>query len=114
MEPKPAYIANQANPPSLNRQAQQADQQPYQPSRTPYPSSSDRQAHPSALHVALSSTSGRTRCGVAHVRPMGQAPRVIPSQCAPVSHPEVSSRGKLRTMCGSRTGGWSLPCVMSD
>jgi hypothetical protein len=25
-----------------------------------------------------------------------------------------SSREKLRTMCGSRTGGWSLPCVMSD
>jgi hypothetical protein len=23
-------------------------------------------------------------------------------------------RGWLRTMCGSRTGGWSLPCVMSD
>jgi hypothetical protein len=23
------------------------------------------------------------------------------------------SRGRLRTMCGSRTGGWSLPCVMS-
>jgi hypothetical protein len=22
--------------------------------------------------------------------------------------------GKVRTMCGSRTGGWSLPCVMSD
>jgi hypothetical protein len=21
---------------------------------------------------------------------------------------------ELRTMCGSRTGGWSLPCVMSD
>jgi hypothetical protein len=21
---------------------------------------------------------------------------------------------KMRTMCGSRTGGWSLPCVMSD
>jgi hypothetical protein len=21
--------------------------------------------------------------------------------------------GRLRTMCGSRTGGWSLPCVMS-
>jgi hypothetical protein len=20
----------------------------------------------------------------------------------------------LRTMCGSKTGGWSLPCVMSD
>jgi hypothetical protein len=25
-----------------------------------------------------------------------------------------SSRGRLGTMCGSRTGGWSLPCVMSD
>jgi hypothetical protein len=25
-----------------------------------------------------------------------------------------SSRGGLRTMCGSRTGGWSLPGVMSD
>jgi hypothetical protein len=25
-----------------------------------------------------------------------------------------SSRGRLRTMCGSRTGGWSLPCAMSD
>jgi hypothetical protein len=23
-------------------------------------------------------------------------------------------RGDVRTMCGSRTGGWSLPCVMSD
>jgi hypothetical protein len=22
--------------------------------------------------------------------------------------------GNVRTMCGSRTGGWSLPCVMSD
>jgi hypothetical protein len=22
--------------------------------------------------------------------------------------------GYVRTMCGSRTGGWSLPCVMSD
>jgi hypothetical protein len=21
---------------------------------------------------------------------------------------------RLRTMCGSRTSGWSLPCVMSD
>jgi hypothetical protein len=23
-------------------------------------------------------------------------------------------KGEMRTMCGSRTGGWSLPCVMSD
>jgi hypothetical protein len=27
---------------------------------------------------------------------------------------EKSAASKLRTMCGSRTGGWSLPCVMSD
>jgi hypothetical protein len=25
----------------------------------------------------------------------------------------TETRG-MRTMCGSRTGGWSLPCVMSD
>jgi hypothetical protein len=25
-----------------------------------------------------------------------------------------SSTGRLRTMCGLRTSGWSLPCVMSD
>jgi hypothetical protein len=25
-----------------------------------------------------------------------------------------ANKDKLRTMCGSRTGGWSLPCVMSD
>jgi hypothetical protein len=29
--------------------------------------------------------------------------------------PITRSRAKkLRTMCGSRTGGWSLPCVMCD
>jgi hypothetical protein len=26
----------------------------------------------------------------------------------------VDSTAGLRTMCGSSTGGWSLPCVMSD
>jgi hypothetical protein len=26
----------------------------------------------------------------------------------------ISWKAKVRTMCGSRTGGWSLPCVMSD
>jgi hypothetical protein len=44
------------------------------------------------------------------------------------TYPEVGWAGQLgpagpgpfrpgsvvRTMCGSRTGGWSLPCVMSD
>jgi hypothetical protein len=37
----------------------------------------------------------------------------------PVRPPLQASGGQpiqppLRTMCGSRTGGWSLPCVMSD
>jgi hypothetical protein len=32
---------------------------------------------------------------------------------APPHHPS-STNGCLRTMCGSRTGGWSLPCVISD
>jgi hypothetical protein len=27
---------------------------------------------------------------------------------------EVGTKNTVRTMCGSRTGGWSLPCVMSD
>jgi hypothetical protein len=28
--------------------------------------------------------------------------------------PDESESENLRTMCGSRTSGWSLPCVMSD
>jgi hypothetical protein len=28
--------------------------------------------------------------------------------------PNSYFQGELRTMCGSRTGRWSLPCVMSD
>ena len=33
------------------------------------------------------------------------------SRCVLSMH---SSRGRLRAMCGSRAGGWSLPGVMSD
>jgi hypothetical protein len=29
-------------------------------------------------------------------------------------HVSASNSAVMRTMCGSRTGGWSLPCVMSD
>jgi hypothetical protein len=34
----------------------------------------------------------------------------------PAERPETTTSCglNLRTMCGSRTGGWSLPCVMSD
>jgi hypothetical protein len=37
-------------------------------------------------------------------------------QCVDVAQDlDPSPEGpKVRTMCGSRTGGWSLPCVMSD
>jgi hypothetical protein len=31
----------------------------------------------------------------------------------PIGVPRSRHEG-MRTMCGSRTGGWSLPCVMSD
>jgi hypothetical protein len=27
---------------------------------------------------------------------------------------DIKAHHDVRTMCGSRTGGWSLPCVMSD
>jgi hypothetical protein len=35
-------------------------------------------------------------------------------QCLLHTHRATSQSLSLRTMCGSRTGGWSLPCVMSD
>jgi hypothetical protein len=31
-----------------------------------------------------------------------------------VAAADVATAAPLRTMCGSRTGGWSLPCVMSN
>jgi hypothetical protein len=43
----------------------------------------------------------------------------VMSTCCGGCHILASTRmppatGQVRTMCGSRTGGWSLPCVMSD
>jgi hypothetical protein len=46
----------------------------------------------------------------------------ITRQCAQVELKNINifrkknhlCRSVVRTMCGSRTGGWSLPCVMSD
>jgi hypothetical protein len=39
----------------------------------------------------------------------------VPYPCSsPSSGDETSICVCMRTMCGSRTGGWSLPCVMSD
>jgi hypothetical protein len=37
----------------------------------------------------------------------------LPSRLLPML-PNVGTEKFVRTMCGSRTGGWSLPCVMSD
>jgi hypothetical protein len=31
-----------------------------------------------------------------------------------LSEGEIKVSDKMRTMCGSRTGGWSLSCVLSD
>jgi hypothetical protein len=47
-------------------------------------------------------TTGRS--GLHHHRPKG-ATLMVHSR---------KPTARLRTMCGSRTGGWSLPCVMSD
>jgi hypothetical protein len=43
------------------------------------------------------------------------APLVV-DYFATAARPSASAcrAAHLRTMCGSRTGGWSLPCVMSD
>jgi hypothetical protein len=57
--------------------------------------------------------------GVGKGRPWGADPRAV---CARGHQGEgTRARGgtgarrrNVRTMCGSRTGGWSLPCVMSD
>jgi hypothetical protein len=49
-----------------------------------------------------------------------QAPAVEsrpePSMTASAEEPAATQAKEeaLRTMCGSRTSGWSLPCVMSD
>jgi hypothetical protein len=39
---------------------------------------------------------------------------VILNNVAPPADLVLASTSPLRTMCGSRTGGWSLPGVMSD
>jgi hypothetical protein len=50
--------------------------------------------------------------------PMEEPPvpphRSTRSSAPPPYTPRYSAYGFMRTMCGSRTGGWSLPCVMSD
>jgi hypothetical protein len=49
-------------------------------------------------------------------RELANKDRYRPSRGVP--EPRLVPRGKgmvrVRIMCGSRTGGWSLPCVMSD
>jgi hypothetical protein len=37
-----------------------------------------------------------------------------PAPPSPEPTPVAREPSPVRTMCGSRTGGWSLPCVMSD
>jgi hypothetical protein len=45
----------------------------------------------------------------------GEDGGVVPrAEHVPTTSTTVVDGPSLRTMCGSRTGGWSLPCVMSD
>jgi hypothetical protein len=53
--------------------------------------------------------------GDGHVGELGQVQgKVGEGSFGPTAGRNRSSPRQLRTMCGSRTGGWSLPCVMSD
>jgi hypothetical protein len=86
---RPAPYLNTAIPPS----ARQPSRRPPLP---PPPVSSQLRSLPSpAGHPTLSPRTRRT------------------SQSRILSSERFSSPEPLRTMCGSRTGGWSLPCVMS-
>jgi hypothetical protein len=46
--------------------------------------------------------------------PMWECFVVIANDQANTANAPEAGNGEVRTMCGSRTGGWSLPCVMSD
>jgi hypothetical protein len=44
----------------------------------------------------------------------GLMAQLVLAKQATIDKPAKNRHRRLRTMCGSRTGGWSLPCVMSD
>jgi hypothetical protein len=77
---------------------------------------------PAALERTSASLEGRALLGQISALLEGQHLSNGSPSHSRVSTPRVSLRlaqgslpsTQVRTMCGSRTGGWSLPCVMSD
>jgi hypothetical protein len=87
------------------------------------PTSREKTATPTGAATATGAapTTSRTRditCFRCSIR--GHVARDCPNKCTLLirDNGEYSSASDseehVRTMCGSRTGGWSLPCVMSD
>jgi hypothetical protein len=60
------------------------------------------------LHLQYSAKSQSTPHCQSLITP-STGPQTLRSSTTP-----LMSALTMRTMCGSRTGGWSLPCVMSD
>jgi hypothetical protein len=66
----------------------------------------------------------QVRRGTLHMGPSRKERQIMARMAELLTREEIMEKqrsridclrdGDLRTMCGSRTGGWSLPCVMSD
>jgi hypothetical protein len=76
----------------------------------PFPKGSETCSSSSDLALCLSS-GFRSLVGVSFSHSFFFFFSLVTKSCLLSMH---SSRGRLGTMCGSRTGGWSLPGVMSD
>jgi hypothetical protein len=65
-------------------------------------------------YTVASEASTRTTLEAAKQSTMDRATATQTAAAAAITEWDMLSlRLALRTMCGSRTGGWSLPCVMS-
>jgi hypothetical protein len=66
----------------------------------------------------------QVRKGTLHMGPSRKERQIMARMAKLLTREEIMEKqrsridwlrdGDLRTMCGSSTGGWSLPCVMSD
>jgi hypothetical protein len=73
-----------------------------------------------AVRLLRASITGEASARGERARELGQQARERINADFNVDDPSTPLRASqklvaaVRTMCGSRTGGWSLPCVMSD
>jgi hypothetical protein len=71
-----------------------------------------REAKKVRKELRASLEDARTRVAELETRNFDAKLEIDSLKASPVVSDEVEC--VVRTMCGSRTGGWSLPCVMSD